>query len=69
MTEIKELREKSKQELEKNLTELRENVADLKIEHRTEGLLDTSELKKKRKEIARLMTVLREKSILAEIED
>lgn len=67
--EAKELRQKDNKELEALLKDLEKGLQEIRIEHRTEGLLDTSELKKKEKEIARVKTVLREKEILKQISE
>lgn len=60
-----ELREKSKTELTGELPKLRLELSEFARKHRTEGLKDMSVLRKKRWEIARLMTVIREKEILS----
>ncbi len=65
--EVNELRQKSEEELQTLLADLEKELQELKIEHRTEGLLDTSELGKKKKNIARVKTVAREKEILNHI--
>jgi large subunit ribosomal protein L29 len=65
--EINELRQKNEEELKSLVEDGEKELQELRIEHRTEGLVDTSELKKKRKDIARVKTVLREKEILEEI--
>ncbi len=65
--EVNELRQKSEKELRGLLKDLERELKELKIEHRMEGLLDTSELGKIRKAIARAKTVLREKEVLEEI--
>jgi len=62
---ISELREKNQGELEKTLRELRGELQILRLKHRTSDLADVSELKKKRKVVAQVMTVLREKEIMA----
>jgi len=64
-----ELREKSGTELTENLSKLRLELGELRRKHRTEGLKNTSVFKKKRRDIARIMTVIREKEILSKIKD
>ena len=64
---ITELRQKTDEELKNLLSEWEKELQELRIKHRTEGLVDTSELRKKRKDIARLKTVLKEKEVLETI--
>jgi len=59
-----ELRKKNKTELSEELSKLRLELGGLTRGHRTGGLKDASVLRQKRREIARLMTVIREKEIL-----
>lgn len=59
-----ELRGKTEKELKEELSKLRNELSELRIKKRTDGLEDPNVLKKKRQEIARLMTVIREKEIL-----
>ena len=67
--ETNELRQKNEEELKTLVEEWEKDLQELKMEHRTEGLIDTSELKRKRKDIARAKTVLREKTILSRISE
>lgn len=64
--EIKELREKGKSELIKLLKEARMELVKLNLDRRSGSLANGSVLEKKRKEIARILTVLKEKEILEE---
>ncbi|MEA2020491.1 MAG: 50S ribosomal protein L29 [Patescibacteria group bacterium] len=68
MTKAQELRQESKESLEKKLKDLQKELMNLQMEHRTDGLVDTTVLSKKRREIAKIKTVLREKEVLAQIE-
>ncbi len=63
------LRNKTKEELEGELLRLRKSFSELRIKHRVAGLKDTNVLRKQRKELARIMTILREKEILSGSED
>lgn len=65
---IKELREKKKDELLKLLEEARSELVKLRLERKTGSLADGSAIRKKRKEAARILTVLGEKEILKEAE-
>jgi large subunit ribosomal protein L29 len=65
----KELREKKKGELVKLLKESRLELAKLRLERKLESLTDPSEIRKKRREVAKIITVLKEKEVLDKIED
>lgn len=65
--EIKELREKEKSELVKLLKEARLELVKLRSERRIGSLSDGSTITKKRKELARILTILKEKEILREV--
>lgn len=65
--EIKELREKGRTELMKLLKEARIELVRLKTEREVDSLADGSVIRKKRREIARLLTILKEKEILGEV--
>lgn len=56
-----ELRSLSVDELERKVAELRDALFDARIRRATEQLEDTASLRLRRKEIARLETVLTEK--------
>jgi ribosomal protein L29 len=62
--ELKELRGKSNKELTKLLQEAGEGLLKLRADRKTGSLSDGSKVSKKRSEIARILTVLREKEIL-----
>jgi len=56
-----ELRAKSGEELHKELQELLRAQFGLRMQHATQQLSNTSQLKKVRRDIARVRTVLKEK--------
>ena len=57
-----ELRDKSVEELNKELTELLREGFNLRMQHSTGQLGQTSEIKKNRRSIARVKTILTEKA-------
>ena len=57
-----ELREMTGDELLQKLTELREAMFNLKFQHVTGQLENTAQITKNRKDIARIMTILAEKT-------
>jgi large subunit ribosomal protein L29 len=59
----KELRELSDQELEQRLQTARRELVTLRLRKGVGQLSDTSVLQKTRREIARILTVLRERSL------
>lgn len=65
--EIKELRGKKKDELIKLLKEVRLELVKLRLDRKIGSLVDGSVINKKRRGIARILTVLREKEILGEV--
>jgi large subunit ribosomal protein L29 len=58
----KELRAKSLEELNRELTELLKAQFGLRMQHATQQLSNTAELRKTRRSIARVRTILREKA-------
>jgi large subunit ribosomal protein L29 len=60
--DAKELRAKSPEELNKELNELLRAHFGLRMQHATQQLSNTSELRKTRRSIARVRTILREKA-------
>ena len=54
---LEEIRKMSKEDLDKSLKDLREELGNLSFQHRIRPLEDTSRLKKIRKEIARIETI------------
>lgn len=59
-----ELREKSIDELKALDTEYRRRLFDLRFKHYTGQLVNTADLKATRRGIARIQTVIRERSLL-----
>jgi large subunit ribosomal protein L29 len=57
-----ELRAKSGDELQKELNELLRAQFGLRMQHATQQLSNTSQMKKVRRDIARVRTVLKEKA-------
>ena len=65
MATVKELRELEPKELRARATELKQTLFDLTNKHSTGVLDSTAELEKTKREIARILTVAREKEIAA----
>ncbi|MFN7131292.1 MAG: 50S ribosomal protein L29 [Myxococcales bacterium] len=61
MATAKEMRELTVEELQKRASELRENIFNMNIKHRTGALESSADIGKARKDLARVMTVLTEK--------
>jgi large subunit ribosomal protein L29 len=59
----KEIREKSTEHLGQELLEQRKHMFDLRSQAVTEKLEDPSQLKKTRRDIARMLTVLRQREL------
>jgi len=64
---ITEVRNLTTEELEDKLEDLKESMYKLRINHATGELKDTSQFQKTKKDIARIMTVLRERELAAQI--
>jgi large subunit ribosomal protein L29 len=62
---IKEIREKETGHLQHELGEKRKHLFDLRSQAVTEKLEDPSQLRKTRKEIARMQTILRQREMEA----
>ena len=60
---IQDIREIKTPELIKQLEEEKKNLTDLKFAHQLKQLTNTSKLKFLKKDIAKMLTVLRERSI------
>ena len=58
---LKEFRDKSPEDLQREVTEKQKHLFDLRSQAVTEKLEDPSQLRKTKKEIARIKTILREK--------
>jgi large subunit ribosomal protein L29 len=65
MATVKELRELEPNELRARATELKQTIFDLTNKHSTGVLDSTAELGKTKREIARILTVAREKELAA----
>jgi large subunit ribosomal protein L29 len=65
MATVKELRELSVNELEARATELKQTLFDLKSKANTGVLDSTADLSKTRRDIARCLTVARQKAAAA----
>jgi large subunit ribosomal protein L29 len=62
-TKLKEIRDRGTEELRKEVEDKRRHLFDLRSQAVTEKLEDPSQLRKTRKEIARILTILREREI------
>jgi len=60
---VKELTDKETNHLKEELAEKRKHLFDLRSQAVTEKLEDPSQLRKTRKDIARMMTVIRQREI------
>ena len=65
MATVKELRELDPKELRARAQELKQTLFELKNKHSTGVLDSTADLEKTKREIARILTVAREKDIAA----
>ena len=63
-----EIRQLSTEEIRARLDDAREELMKLRFQHVTGELVDTSRLRKTRRLIARLLTVLRARELAAEME-
>jgi large subunit ribosomal protein L29 len=60
-TKATQLRDKTAVELEEHALKLRRDLFDISFQHATRQLEDTASVKKARRELARTLTVLKEK--------
>ena len=60
---VKELRELTNEQLEKKLSELKSELFNLRFQHATNQLDNPHKIPEVRHDIARVMTVLREKNV------
>jgi large subunit ribosomal protein L29 len=60
---VKEIREKETEHLKQELVEKRKHMFDLRSQAVTEKLEDPSQLRKTRKDIARMQTILKQREI------
>ena len=63
MADMNELRGLSEDELVSRVTETKEELLRLRVQHATLQLPDTSRFRQIRKEVARMLTVLREREL------
>jgi large subunit ribosomal protein L29 len=68
MLSTKEIRDKETEALNHELRDKQKHLFDLRSQAVTEKLEDPSQLKKTRKEIARIKTILRERELKAQKE-
>lgn len=68
MMTTKEIREKESEALKHELTDRQKHLFDLRSQAVTEKLEDPSQLRKTRKEIARIKTIVRERELKAQKE-
>ncbi len=61
----KEYREKTSDELLKELVELKDQLFKLRFQHATKQLENTSQLSQTKRELARVQTIIREREIAA----
>ena len=66
--EMKDLRGKKKKDLMVLLRDARLELGRLRLEKKVGSLTDPSEIRKKRREVARIATVFKEKEILEKLE-
>lgn len=59
----KELREKNQTELQKELQELKKELFNLRFQHATNQLANPMELKRVKRDIARVKTVMRQQEL------
>ncbi|MEX0587601.1 MAG: 50S ribosomal protein L29 [Patescibacteria group bacterium] len=67
MIDLKSLREKEEKELRKDLTEARMEILQLRGKRTIGSLANTAEIRAKRREVARILTVLGEKEVLKKL--
>ena len=65
MATVKELRELEPKELRARATDLKQTLFEMKNKHSTGVLDSTADLEKTKREIARILTVAREKELAA----
>ena len=61
----KELRSKSKEELQQELVALKDELFKLRFQHATNQLDNTAQIAQVKRDIARVMTIQREKQLAA----
>ena len=66
MKKMQELRKYTDQEIESKIFELKQEIFNLRFKQATGQLTDTARVKKARKQIARLFTILTERKTIKE---
>ncbi len=66
MKKMQELRKYTDQEIESKIFELKQEIFNLRFKQATGQLTDTARVKKARKQIARLFTILTERKSIKE---
>ncbi len=66
MKKMQELRKYTDQEIESKIFELKQEIFNLRFKQATGQLTDTARVKKARKQIARLFTILTERKTVKE---
>ena len=61
--EVNEIREFSTEEINKKITEIKQKLFDLRLKQASGNLPNTTEIKKLRKVVAKMKTVLREREL------
>ncbi len=61
---LDEIRAQTPEELGKKLEETRREFFNLRFRHATRQLVNTSELRRVKKDIARILTIMREKELV-----
>lgn len=62
---VKEMRQKSQKELQKDLTDARGKLMTAQVDYRTKEVKNVREIRALRRDIARLLTVTREQELTA----
>lgn len=63
----RDLRQLNDEQLQDRYEDLKEAMYKLRIDHNSGELVDTSKFRQTRKEIARVLTVMRERELAAEL--
>lgn len=62
---VKDMRQKSAKELQKDLTDTRDKLMTAQVDYRTKEVKNVREIRALRRDIARLMTITREQELAA----
>lgn len=63
--QTRELRQMNDEQLQDRYEDLKEAMYKLRIDHNSGELVDTSQFRQTRKEVARVLTILRERQLAA----